>query len=282
MARLLALVAAVAFAAPTPAAAFDVTACHQSVPSYETGILQVDLVCGSQGGPNVTLGRRSRLELNGHTISGGYIGVAGAVGQIGNNEIVGPGEIFGVLGGGAGGDFGCAIAPSGKVVIRDVTLRDNFRGIVSIYDFAMKLENVTIRDNVDEGIASRAGNLGSGIGPGKAQITGRNVTITGNGGNGIEAYGKLALRDSTVSGNGGAAVVSNRRPYGLQNVDVIGNTGAGILSTSLKRASSRTVPRPATARRATSRPIAPKLVASTCEHSVDTDSGGTLGICSGD
>jgi hypothetical protein len=281
MARLHALVAAITFAAPSLAAGFDVTECHQTVPSHETGFLQVDLVCDSQGGPNVNLGRHSRLEMNGHTISGGYIGVSTEVGRTG--EIVGPGEIYGVLGGGASGVFGCAIAPAGKVVIRDVTLRNNTRGIVSVYDYAMKLENVTIIDNADEGIASRAGNLGSAIGPGKGQITARNVTISGNGGNGIEAYGKLSLRDSTVSGNGGDGIVSAGRTFTLQNVDVIGNTGAGVRSTSPKRGklkdSAATGSGPDGDIAA---PIAPKLVASTCEHSVNTALGGTLGICTGD
>ncbi len=281
MARLLALVAAVALATPTPATAFDVTACHQSVPAHETGILQVDLVCGSQGGPNVNLGRNSRLELNGHTISGGYMGVSTAVARTG--EIVGPGEIFGVLGGGASGVFGCAIGPAGKVVIRDVTLRNNIRGIVSVYDYAMKLENVTIVDNAEEGIASRAGNLGGGIGPGKGQITGRNVTIAGNGDNGIEAYGKLSLRDGTVSGNGGDGIVSAGRTFTLQNVDVLGNTGAGVRSTSAKRGKLKDSTATGNGPEGDiAAPVAPRMVASTCEHSVDTDSGGTLGICTGD
>lgn len=281
MRRPFAAVALAVVLVPRVAPAFDVTECHQTVPSQETGILQVDLVCDSQGGPNVNLGRHSRLEMNGHTISGGYIGVSTEAGRTG--EIVGPGEIFGVTGGDASSAFGCAIAPAGKVVIRDVTLRDNIRGIVSVYDYAMKLENVTIIDNAIEGIASRAGNLGSGIGPGKGQITARNVTISGNGGNGIEAYGKLSLRDSAVSGNGGDGIVSAGRTFTLQNVDVTGNTGAGIRSTSPKRGklkdSAATGNGPDGDIAA---PVAPKLVTSTCEHSVNTALGGTLGICTGD
>jgi parallel beta helix pectate lyase-like protein len=266
-----------------PAYAFDVTTCHQTVPPHETGVLLFDLVCDAQGGPDVTLSRHAHLNLNGHTISGGYIGVATDPGHIGTTRIEGPGEIFGVgAGGGAGDPFGCGIATSGKAKIRNVTLHDNLRGIVNIYDFVLQLEDVTIRDNALEGIASYFANLGGTPGPGNGEITGRRIDVSGNGDNGIEAYGKLMLRDSTVSGNSGAGIVSNGRLFVLQNVMVLNNVG-GVVSPSSKRGKLKDST--ATGNRTAgdiAAKVAPKLIRSTCEHSIFYGSNGTLGICSGD
>lgn len=277
---LFASVLALLVSGAAPAAAFDVTACYQTVPGRETGVLQTDLVCDGTGGPNVSLLRHARLDLNGHTISGGYIGVSTDPGRIGKNEIVGPGEIFGVVNGDGG--FGAGIAASGKVVVRDVHLHDNVRGIVSVYDFAMKLEGVTITNNSAEGIASYFGNLADRIGPGKGQIKARDCVVSGNGDDGIEAWGRLDLRDATVSGNGGTGIVSRGNVFSLRDVTITDNADAGFLSTSRK---------PGNVKNGTltgngpggdvAASVAPKLVASTCEHSVDTD-GGTLGICTGD
>ena len=218
---LFASVLALLVSGAAPAAAFDVTACYQTVPGRETGVLQTDLVCDGTGGPNVSLLRHARLDLNGHTISGGYIGVSTDPGRIGKNEIVGPGEIFGVVNGDGG--FGAGIAASGKVVVRDVHLHDNVRGIVSVYDFAMKLEGVTITNNSAEGIASYFGNLADRIGPGKGQIKARDCVVSGNGDDGIEAWGRLDLRDATVSGNGGTGIVSRGNVFSLRDVTITDN-----------------------------------------------------------
>lgn len=280
---LAASVLALLISSAAPAAAFDVTACYQTIPEGETGVLRNDLACDGSGGPNVNVGRHSKLDLNGHTISGGYIGVATSPGHIGECEIYGPGEIFGIgAGGGLGDPFGAGISAAGKVSVRNVALHDNVRGIVSVYDFAMKLEDVTITNNSAEGIASYFGNLAERIGPGKGQIKARNCVVSGNGDDGIEAWGKLDLRDSTVSGNAGTGIVSKGRVFTLKDVTITDNANAGLLSTSQKpgnvKGGTLTGNGPGGDVAA---PVAPKLVASTCEHSVDTD-GGTLGICTGD
>jgi hypothetical protein len=278
MPRSLVLAAVAVLASAATASAFDVTACYQTVPSHETGILRVDLVCDGTGGPDVTLGRGARLEMGGHSISGGSIGVATDPGSS-KAEIVGPGEISG-----ADGDpFGCGIAPSSRVVVQNVSLHDNRRGIVSVYDFPMDLDTVTIVDNAVEGIASYFGNLGSPIGPGNGLITGRNLTITGNGDDGIEAYGRLDLRESDVSDNGAAGIVSQGRTYTLQHVTVTNNATAGIVSTARRpgklKISTATGNGSGGDIAAT---IAPRLIASTCDHSVNTEFGGSLHICTGD
>ena len=241
-------------------------------------MLRNTIGCDGSGGPNVSLSRGATLLLNNNTISGGYIGVGTDPGGR-RTKIIGPGNIIGA----SGDTFGAGIAPSGKVFIKDVILHDNRRGIVSIYDFAMKLEHVTIANNDAEGITSHFGLLGSVPGPGNAQITGRDLIVTGNGGDGIVGYGKLALRGGTVSDNNGAGIRSHGRTFTLQGVEVSGNAEAGLVSTYAK---------PGRIKAATltgngsggdiAAPVPPKLVVSTCEHSVDTDSGGTLGICSGD
>lgn len=62
-----------------------------------------------------------------------------------------------------------------------------------------------------------------------------------------------------------------------------GNVAAGIVSSAARPSKLKISTATGTALAATSRPpIAPKLVASTCDHSVDTASGGTLHVCTGD
>lgn len=266
------------FVSLSSAQAFDVTECYQIVPDHETAILQTDLVCADNGS-NVRLGRGSKLLMNGHSISGGDVGISTTPGTSSRALIIGPGEITGAV----GSPTGCAIAASSRVTIENVSLHDNGCGILSIYDFAMKLDGVTITNNAGKGITSQLGNTVSGIGPGKGQIDGRNLTVSGNGSDGIEGFGKLTLRDSTISGNGGAGVRSHGRAFTLNNVTITGNTGAGVASTSAKPGKLKLTTVTGNGPEGDiAAPVAPKLVASTCGTSVDTDSGGTLGICSGD
>lgn len=262
------------FVSLSRAQAFDVTECYQDVPDRETAILQTNLVCADNG-PNLTLGRGAKLLMNGHSISGGDVGILTTPGHSNRAVIIGPGEITGAV----GLPTGCAIVASTKVTIENVSLHDNGCGILSVYDSAMTLNGVTISNNAGKGITSQNG----GNGPGKGHITGRNLTVSANGSDGIEGFGKLTLRDSTISGNGGAGVRSHGRTFALRNVTISGNTGAGLASTSVKpgklklSAVSGNGPEGDIAA-----PVAPKLVTSTCGTSVDTDSGGTLGICSDD
>ncbi len=277
MRRALALFTLIVLWRSGPVQAFDVTACYQTVPPHETGILRNDLSCDGSGGPNVNLSRGARFELNGHTISGGYIGVSTDPG--GHNVIEGPGEIVGA----SGDPFGCAIAPSSKTTVRYLDLHTNRRGIVTVYDFPLKLEGLTISNNTAEGISSYFANLGSVIGPGNGKITARNVIMADNGGNGIEAHGHLSLQNSAVTGSGGAGIVSNGRVFVLRGVSITENDAAGVVSTSPKRGTLKDSFATANGPGGdVAAPIPPKFLGSTCDHSVDTDSGGTLGICVGD
>ena len=99
------------------AQAVDITACDQTVPRDDTGNLLVDLVCPSDpfcadqpatacttdaecpSGPcvyprGVTLDHRATLQLNGHSITGGFISVD-TIGK--KHTVVGPGHIQGSL-----------------------------------------------------------------------------------------------------------------------------------------------------------------------------------------
>lgn len=71
----------VSFALPVPAFAvrppIEVTACGQTVPKGRSAILTTDLVCSTAVGSfGVVLGGGAKLDLQGHTITGGFAGVA--------------------------------------------------------------------------------------------------------------------------------------------------------------------------------------------------------------
>jgi hypothetical protein len=74
---------------PVAFATTIITTCGQDVPSHDEGTLIADLDCGTAG-LGVHLGQKSRLHLNGHTISGGAVGV---MTHAGKTEIEGPGAI---------------------------------------------------------------------------------------------------------------------------------------------------------------------------------------------
>jgi hypothetical protein len=260
-----------------PVRAFDVTVCHQTVPKGEVATLMNDLFCGNNGGPNVTVNGGSTLKLNGHRIDGGFIGVLTNPGGL--VRILGPGEITGA----DADSFGAAIAPSGKVFIDTVWLHRNRRGIVAVHDASIRLSNVAITDNAEQGITSSFAFGDSVVGPGTGKISGRGVTVTGNGGDGISVDGTLTLRDAGINENGGAGIRTRGKRFFFQDVNVTNNGGGGIVSTSLKRSKLKNSSAKGNgAEGDIAAPVAPKLVSSTCEHSVDTDSGGTLGICTGD
>lgn len=164
-----------------PAYAVDITTCGQVVNERETGVLQTDLVDCSTG---VTLEARATLMLNGHSISGAYIGVEcrGA-----KWAILGPGSIVG------GHDgilytFPGALHP--KLTLRDLVIDDND-------DVAVAAEGGgrIVADGVEAS--------GNAMGLAASRITGRNLSVTGNGGFGLYSD-RLLLRDSTVTGNNGA------------------------------------------------------------------------------
>jgi hypothetical protein len=226
--------------------ATDITTCHQNISSGDVATLQVDLSCDSSS-PNVNLRAGARLELNGHSISGGYLGVGVDPGTR-RTVIEGPGEIFGATG--AGPIYGCGISTQSKTVVRNVHVHDNACGIVAVYAFSLRLQDVTVSNNSADGVTYA-------IPVKTGRVHAERVTVTGNGGNGIVANRGLVLIDATVTGNGVAGAVANTK-ISTHSSTLTGNGPGGDVASFLK----------------------PHLVDTTCEHSVDRNTAGTWGVCS--
>jgi hypothetical protein len=231
--RFFAAIAGLLLAMPTgPARAVDITACGQTVPDGEIGVLQVDLVCPS--GDGIVMGARTDLQLNGHTIAAetpteGQVAIACSRGSC---RIQGPGTVSGFK--------GVAIAGlnRSRLEISDVDLHDNG---VAIDGHRVTLTNVGLSANEDWGASGRhlvatnvtaVGNLGEGIagrtircidvvasdngrdGVRANRLNAERLTATGNGGYGVQSIypGRTRLEDSTVTGNATADVGSQRAP----------------------------------------------------------------------
>ena len=238
-------------AVASPVSAFDVTGCYQSVPAGQVGELQVDLVCDGSGGPNVTIQRGGKLRLNGHTISGGYLGIATE--PAGKRvTIEGPGEVFGATGTAPLG--GCAIGVTVKTTIKNVILHDNRCGIGRPYDYAIRLQDVTIDANTEDAIEAASS------GPGNGRVVAKNVTITNNGGLALQTDGRSSLRGATITNNAsGGVYFSGARRSSLFDGTLTGNGPQGDVAAA-------TVPR---------------FVRSTYTVSQNLG-GGSLGICADD
>ena len=203
-----ALVASVAIL--TPAEAVGISSCGQTVPPGEVGVLQADLVCPSVIG--VHLGPGATLDMNGHSISAGPVGVRCDRSRCG---IVGPGEITGAS--------GCAIDSALGVPIfifaTDLQLHDNGCGIGAGSPHEVTVRRVTIRANKGDGITGPRPD-------GAGHIHTFDTLITGNGGIGVFAQ-RFRLFASTVQGNGGIGVVSLRAFGALRTgASVTGNDSA--------------------------------------------------------
>jgi len=234
------------------ALATDITTCYQTIVAGDVGVLQVDLDCSQVAGygPNIGLHPAARLQLNGHRLLGGRIGVGTYAGRGRRATIDGPGEISGMTGGEQGGSvYGCGIAAENSVLVRNVQVHDNRCGIVSVYTHRVDLEDVSVTNNVDDGITYYSDTR-------HKRVSVERVTVTGNGGAGIRAPRTLSLKEATVTGNGGGGAIAGLR-VGANYSALTGNGVSGDVAT--RRASLRNT---------------------TCEHSVDLKTGGTLGLCS--
>jgi len=235
---------------PVLAHSFDVTGGSQVVPPRETGVLQVDLTACPSSAVGVFLSDRSELDLNGHAVASGAIGVHCFAKKC---TVRGPGEIrnaslHGLL----------ASYLNARVRVEDVDVHDNGSGgiVASAGKPRIIVERVTARFNV-VGIETIF----------KGRIYGEDVDASNNAFNGIVAGGRfrfkrLTLLDTGVSEPGSSAdgLVSLTSSGKLIDSIVTGSTGADL----------------ATFRR-------PKLVNSTCGTSRFVDPGGsTWGVCTND
>jgi hypothetical protein len=247
-----------------PAYAVDVTSCGQEVAAGETAILAQDLVCDAATPAAVRLQSRSRLDLNGFSISG-VPGDAPAAGIHCERSctIDGPGTVSNMgsaIDAGQGGG-------TGRVIARNLTVSGSGSGISAV---RMKLMGVVSTGNglgIDA-YTLRAddtevrGNTGTGVRA--VRLGGVGLTTSSNGVDGVIAIAGARLRNFTALGNGRWGLWSGARAT-LSDATLTGNT-SGDVATAIR----------------------PRLLNTVCETSVVADpqainsSLGTWGVCLND
>ena len=216
---------------------------------------EADIVCQAVTQNGVVIGDGGVLRLNGHSISGGNIGLVCA----GQCTIEGPGEVMGFA------DAGIASStnPHPKIDVRNVSVHDNLHyGIVTTYDGRLWLTDVTVSDNNFGGIT-----LGPTTSAGEGKVKGTNVVITGNDGPGVKSK-KFRFVAATIQGNDGSGILSGNGGGLLIDSTVTGNGTDFDPSYDLKTYKQ------------------PRLKNSTCELSVqllaDASLGASWGVCTND
>jgi hypothetical protein len=244
LARVLVLVV-LGILVPASARAVDVTACGQVVPANQIGVLQVDLTTCPSSAVGVFLQDRATLDLNGHTIASGAVGVRCMDRRC---TVHGPGDIHGT-----GLDGILAQHDNARVHVLDVQVHDNSSGGV-VADGAkprIDLTRVQLHGNV----------VGAEVGY-RGRIFGEDVDASNNHGNGIVAaaryrFERLTLIGTTAGPSGGDGLVCQFGTGVIIDSTVIGSAGADLAT--FKK---------------------PKLVRSTCGTSRHVAPGGaTWGVC---
>jgi hypothetical protein len=282
------------------AAALDITTCGQEVPEREVGVLQVDLDCAGTPGrcevtgdpcltsaecapwacePNLRVGRRATLDLNGHTLINTAIQCPDSTTRTSRCVIHGPGTVVG------DGAIRCISAGpygnTGHLIVTDVDIQGCRFGIrVEPYNSSLKATNVTANDNVRDGIVAgklratdvttnRNGDYGIFAG----RVRARRVTANDNGESGIypisDSVGRARISNLTATGNGEAGVLAYK--VVLRDSVVTGNqyAGADVDIAIIVSGDYRT----------------PRLVRTTCDHSARVNLDDVLAdfdICTGD
>jgi hypothetical protein len=195
----LVLVFAVFLGSAHARATVQITACGQAVPRGAVGLLMNDLDCtGFVGGianEAVSLAANAKLDLQGHTITGGLFGV-------GCYELC------------ADGTGACSHDGSKCTIVNGTITGADASGIdADVVD----VRNVTASNNGDSGVQGYR----------KARAHGS--TLTGNGESGIRAW-SVEVTSSTVTGNGQHGVAGSKYDNGrytrgvtVRDSTVIGN-----------------------------------------------------------
>lgn len=157
---------------PPIVAAVDITACGQTIPAGETGVLASDLDCSGAGAYAVLLLRRATLDLNDHTLIGGPVSptVKGAANADGSGTssftVRGPGVIAGTAVDAfpfASGNA-CVVLEGGRALITSaagvIEIHGCERGILGVGrgpnpSGRVEMDHVDIHDNFLEGTALR-------------------------------------------------------------------------------------------------------------------------------
>ena len=241
------MLAALLVAGPS-AWARDLTGCHQNVAAGSLGVLQNDIDCtGAQFGRwGVVLEPGAKLDLNGHSISGGF----GGVWCQGKCAISGPGVIagtsvsgaflygkarlknFDIVGCGDGVRSHSFTDTKTTVKAKGVTITGSGSGISA---WRVKATDVTITDSAYGILASTVrgkrvtvdGNDGLGVRCDLCKF--KELTATNNGDAGIEVWETAVLRDSVLTGNDGLG----------SGIDIVSYLGPPIvINTTCGRSSS--------------------------------------------
>ncbi len=170
-----------------------IDSCYQDVGPHELGVLTQDIDCDGSGGPDLTMEPGAKLQMNGHHIAGGYLGIAIETGEH-KTVIVGQGSIYGQSG--SGPVSGCGISTGSSTVIESVDVHDSRCGIVAIYTHPIKLKLVNVYDNAEDGVT-----WALPVDTGKVKATAFNAV--NNGGYGVKAYSRLTLKSAQVLNNAG-------------------------------------------------------------------------------
>lgn len=204
--RLLAAAGMIVFAAATASAQVSITTCGQTVPAGETGVVEVDITCGTDIGMFVVrVENGGTLDLAGHTLAGGNAAVRCEDRRCTVTSTVGVGTIRDT------GTAGISVPyDRGRLEVSNITLDNNGIGVLANFSRGrVSGEQVTL--------------TGSGIGiqARKIQLTG--LTATGN--YRVTQSPKTILEDSTVTASDDTAI--SGRAAVLKNSTVTGS-GSGI------------------------------------------------------
>ena len=232
--------------------AIDITACGQTVPDAGSAILAADITCPGSG-PAITLGRRARLRLDGHTVTGGTAGVE----CLGACRVTGPGALTGAL-------SGIQTSAGGHVVVKQVDVSGNAEYGIQV-----------LSDPADQ--------------PGRGRLTAVDVTANGNGEAGVVAFPYLRGRNITANGNAAHGV--STCVFSVKNLQATSNGEQGIVGCGGKLVASTITGNDAAGAGTDVLTVAaPKLSATTCGKSAmllgfnagEPIVGATWGVCASD
>lgn len=206
---LVALSLSFAFALPALAAQppVEVTACGQEVPPGRSAMLTTDLTCATSGGAvGIALGRGAKLDMQGHTITGGVAAVA-CLPVLCDGTWCGPTKTSGrceISNGTITGARYEAIS-AGKVVVRNMTLVDNRAYAVLAFHKADVHDSVIIGDQTGVQANLRIRLFGTAVDGGYV-VSSKRVDLFSSSVTNVPFLGvfgrDVRLTNSSVSGNG--------------------------------------------------------------------------------
>jgi len=219
---------------PSAYAATEVNTCGQIYSG--SGFLAADLDC-SASPSDIRIERSGKLDLGGFTLTGTVrcVGVGPEL-KGGSCKITGPGTIM-------DGDVKAAL----KVSITDVTITGGRVASYGFFRGRAKIRNSTITGSASAGVSTEccrvvvtdstiSGHAGYGIFGGfRGGVSVRGSDISNNGGGGINTPGalisfpvKTRVKNSTITGNDGDGINAWQTVI-VRQATISGNSGAGIV-----------------------------------------------------